>query len=199
MQRSAGPLAMIAFVASSVFGCGAEIAGGGGGDRNNADANTADAPQTLTDAATPDAPVDARPCTGGVARMTSSDGSCFVLFDTPRTFADAMAACSAISAQLAIVNTADRYAVAKSLAGTRDAWIGLSDQAVEMQFRWIDNATPLVFTAWDPNEPNNSAGGGYEEDCAIIAGARMGDWDDRPCTTGLGGAGSGAYAYLCHY
>ncbi len=170
-------------------GCGVEI-GGGGSDSG------LDSPRPV-DAAV-DVAVDARPCTGGDAAMTSSDGSCFLLFTSARSYADATTACLAINARLAVTSTADRYAVAKTLAGTRDVFIGLSDAVTEMTFAWID-ATPVVFTAWDPNEPNNSAGGGYEEDCAVIAGGRAGDWDDRPCAAGIGPVGTGLYPYLCQF
>lgn len=173
--------------------CGVEIGGGGGGGGSDAGTDS----RRPIDAAV-DAPVDARPCVGGDAAMTSADGSCFLLFTSARSYADATTACLAINAKLAVTSTADRYAVAKTLAGTRDVFIGLSDAVTEMTFAWID-ATPLVFTAWDPNEPNNSAGGGYEEDCAVIAGGRAGDWDDRPCAAGVGPAGTGLYPYLCQF
>jgi hypothetical protein len=157
------------------------------------DAPKGDAPKPI------DAAIDApppRPCTGGDANMPSSDGSCFLLFTTPKTYADATAACIANNTHLAVVNTLERYTVAKALAGTRDVFIGLSDEAAEGMFRWIDS-TPLTFTKWDPTEPNNG-NGTYQEDCAIIAGARAGDWDDRPCAP-VSGVGGGAYAYMCHF
>ncbi len=44
-------------------------------------------------------------------------------------------------------------------------WIGLTDEAVEGQFRWV-NDSPLRYTNWKPGEPNNSAGG---EDFVAIA------------------------------
>jgi hypothetical protein len=40
----------------------------------------------------------------------------------------------------------------------RDLWIGLTDQAVEGNFVWIDG-TPVGYTNWDLNEPNDGAGG----------------------------------------
>jgi len=145
-----------------------------------------------------DAPPDARACAGGDAAMTSSDGSCFLLFTTPRSFADARAACVAIDADLAITNTAERYATAKALAGANDAFIGLSDEAIEGTFRWVDN-TSMLFMAWDPMEPNDGAST-YPEDCILIAGARGGDWDDRPCAPGgTVPVGAGLYSYLCQF
>lgn len=180
-----------ALLSIALAACGVQVEGGTARD------GAPDSPPPPSDAAV-DAPPDARPCTGGDAQMTSSDGSCFLLFTTPRSFPDARAACVAIDAHLAITNTADRYAVAKALAGARDAWIGLSDEAIEGTFRWVDN-TSMVFMAWDPNEPNDGAST-YPEDCVLIAGARAGDWDDRPCAPGgMTPVGAGAYAYVCQF
>src|SRR5262249_33633520 len=36
-------------------------------------------------------------------------------------------------------------------------WIGLTDQASEGHFVWM-NGEPVTFTYWAPNEPNNGAG-----------------------------------------
>jgi hypothetical protein len=174
-------------------GCGVEIGGGSQRMMEQTDARAVDA---AVDAPGP----DARPCTGGDQNMMSG-GQCYLLFTTtPRNWADANTACTSIGTRLAILDTAAKHTVAKTLAGTRDTWIGLTDSATEMQFRWVDPAVPLAFTAWDPMEPNN-ANGVYEEDCAIIAGARMGDWDDRPCSDQVPNAPAGccSYAYICQF
>jgi hypothetical protein len=177
----------------ALAGCGVETGGGSGG---GPDAARADAPRPID--AGIDAPtVDARPCTGGDANM-SSGSTCFLLFTTPRSFADARASCLALGTHLAVPSDATKYAAAKALAGTLDVFIGLSDEVTENTFAWVDG-TPLVFTAWNPLEPNNG-GATYEEDCALIAGARALDWDDRPCAPGgTAPVGSGAYAYMCQF
>jgi hypothetical protein len=173
--------------------CNASVGGG---------TNTADGPDpTPIDAAIPvDAAPDARPCTGGDQSMMAPDGSCFLLFTTPKTFADATLACEASGAHLALLKTAELDSVAEQFVGTLDTYIGLSDEQVEGAFVWGDG-TPLAFANWHTatNEPNNSGGGGYEEDCAIIAGARVGkQWDDRPCVP-VPDVGGGLYAYLCQF
>jgi hypothetical protein len=170
--------------------CGATIQGD---DNNNPDAAPSiDAPQV--DAAPPvDAP---RACAGGDASMVAGDGSCVVRFNTPRTFADAQAACVAFGAKLAIADSAVRDTAVRTLAGPDNVWIGLTDQVVENTFVWIDGS-PLVFANFAMGEPNN-AGNQFQEDCAMYAGARLG-WDDRPCAPIAGVTTPGEYPYLCIY
>jgi hypothetical protein len=174
--------------------CGSNV---GGGDE------VTDAPgPDPVDAPGPD-PIDAppaRPCTGGDQSMTAPDGSCFLLFSTPRTYEQAKGLCEINNAHLALLTTSELDVAAEAFIGNADTWIGLDDLVVENSFVWVDG-TPLAFANWHTatNEPNNSGGGGYEEDCAIIAGARLGkQWDDRPCAPDPT-VGGGEYAVLCQF
>jgi len=170
-------------------GCGVRV----GVPGEQADA-TVDSPTDT--AVTPvDVPADARPCAGGDAATAVDDGSCIVLFSTPRDFAAADAACVAFGARLAILDTADRDAVARSMIGADNVFIGLTDAAVEGTFVWVDG-TPLTFQNFASGEPNN-ANGAFEEDCAMYSGSRAG-WDDRPCSNAIPNATApGEYPYLC--
>ena len=155
------------------------------------------------DAATPDAAaidaapivIDARPCAGGDARMAVGDGSCVVRFDAAKTYVDASAACVAFGARLAVVNSSERDAVARTLAGTADLFIGLTDQAVEATFVWSDGSA-LGYKNFYPGEPNDG-NGNFPEDCIIVNGVRGGQWDDRPCATDPNTGVVGMYPYLC--
>ncbi len=152
----------------------------------------------LIDAAPIDMPIDARPCTGGQARGTDpSTGTCIVVFTAPLPYAAAETACAAISAKLVVIKSALTNTFVLGLVGAIDAFIGASDRTTEGTFLWLENAAdPLNggFTNWRLGEPNN--GGVNGEDCAILEGARMGTWDDRPCViTGT----AGAYAYVSQY
>jgi hypothetical protein len=63
---------------------------------------------------------------------------------------------------------------------------------------WVDNS-PLVFAAWEANEPSNG-GPLYVENCVVIAGTRLEKkWDDRPCGLVAGVPGAGQYSVLCQY
>jgi len=146
-----------------------------------------------------DAPPDARPCMGGTMAQVAPDGSCLVFVSTPTTYVNAQAACMAMNAHLAYLKTAPLDTFAEQFIGTANTWIGATDTAIEMTFVW-DDGTPLSFTNWGTNEPNNGGTGStYQEDCVIIAGMKTAkQWDDRPCDASEVPT-SGNFAYLCQY
>jgi hypothetical protein len=182
-----------AFAVLAMAGCQAHLGPGTGDD----DGITVDA-KVWRDAAI-DAPVDARPCQGGTMAQVGPDGSCFVFVSTPKTYVDAKAACAAMNAHLAYLKTAALDTFAEQFIGSADTFIGLTDRVTEGTFVW-DDGTPLTFSAWHTGEPNSGGTGAtYQEDCAIIAGARIDkQWDDRPCDA-TEVPTSGVFSYLCQY
>lgn len=177
----------VAVAACLLVACSATLGRQGGGSDRIADGSVA-----------VDAAIDARPCTGGDAHMVGPNGECLVMFQAPKTYVDAQAACGAINAHLAYLKNAAVDSVAETFVGSANTFIGLTDRAVEGTFVW-DDGTPLGFSNWHTGEPNNGGSGGYQEDCAIIAGARVGaQWDDRPCDPSEVPT-SGMFAYLCEY
>lgn len=185
-------------VVAMTTACSAELTGNGGGGQIDASART-DAPVGSIDGPLPaDAGVDARPCMGGDAAGTAPDGSCLVHVFAPVNYADARTACTAMGAHLAVLRDSTLDTFAESFIGARDTWIGLADTAVEGTFVW-DDGSGLTFTNWHTGEPNDGDDT-YDEDCGIIAGARVNkQWDDRPCAPLPQFPGSGVYAYLCQY
>ena len=153
-----------------------------------------DAPQKQIDARPADAPVDARPCTGGDARGSDSAGNCFVFFATPQLYEAARASCEALPAHLAKIENQEQETLIEGLR-TVDAYLAATDQVTEGTFLWHDG-TPLSYTHWRANEPNNG-NGQYEEDCVVITNTLAIGWDDRPCIANPPAAGS--YAYICEY
>lgn len=131
--------------------------------------------------------------------MVAPDGSCFVFVNTPVTYLAAKQACMNMNAHLAYLKTAALDTAAEAFVGTANTWIGASDLATEGTFVW-DDGSALTFTNWHAGEPNSGGTGAtYQEDCVIIAGARVDkQWDDRPCDASEVAA-SGMFAYLCHY
>lgn len=174
-------------------GCGANLVNAGGNDDAAIDGSNRRSDAAEVDAAVDAAPIDARACIEGDARMLAPDGSCLIMFDAPKSFADARTACAGLGAHLAILSTQAIDAVAETLVGTHDTFIGLTDEVTEGQFVWVDG-TLLGFSNWETGEPNNG-NGGTAEDCAVIAGARPAKgWDDRPCAPV---STAGLYSVLC--
>jgi hypothetical protein len=164
-------------------GCGATVEG-----------SASDASSPPADAAA-GPPIDALPCVEGDAHQTAPDGSCFAMFTRLQTWTAAKATCAGIGGHAAILTTAAMDSAAEALVGTLDTFIGLSDEAQEGQFVWLDG-TPLAFSNWHTGEPSDG-GGAYPEDCVVIAGARATkQWDDRPCAP-VANVGGGNYAVLC--
>ncbi|CAG5120958.1 unnamed protein product, partial [Candidula unifasciata] len=56
-------------------------------------------------------------------------------------------------------------------------WLGLNDRQSQMTFVW-DDLSPVTFTNWLPNEPNNYLG--RHEDCVKIH-TNDGQWSDEKC------------------
>jgi hypothetical protein len=171
-------------------GCGASVQDGGSGTPDSPGPTPPDAPDVI------DAPIDARPCTGGDANMTAPDGSCLLRFAAPITYTNAIALCAANNAHLAILDSQALSDAAIAFVGARDAWIGLDDRTTENTFVWIDGS-PLVFRAFAAMEPNNGSGV-FQEDCIVIAGESGRPWDDRPCSP-ADLAGAGEYEALCQF
>jgi hypothetical protein len=148
------------------------------------------------DAAVIDPPDAPRPCTGGTSAAAVADGSCVIFFSAPASFAGAAAQCAANNATLAVLDSAQRDAAAKSLIGTQIVFIGLTDSVTENTFVWADG-TALAFSNFSTGEPNN-ANGTFQEDCIVYNGTR-GGWDDRPCSNAVPGIGAtpGEYPFLC--
>lgn len=139
-----------------------------------------------------------RPCTGGTSAATIGDGSCVIFFSAPASFDNAAAQCAANNSTLAVLNSAQRDAAAKSLIGTQIVFIGLTDSVTEGTFVWADG-TALAFSNFSTGEPNN-ANNTFQEDCIVYNGTR-GGWDDRPCSNAVPGIGTtpGEYPFLCMF
>lgn len=182
---------LVGLAIAATGGCGAELDDEGGPRSQLVDAST-----QATDAAV-SPPIDARPCTGGMAAMQEPGGQCFVLFAGPKTRANAELDCVALGGHLAAVKTAASNAIVATLtAATPAAFLGGTDVVTENAYVWPDG-TAATYTNWRMGEPNNGNGGGYEEDCMVIQGMLAGVWDDRPCAPPP--IGSGSYAYVCSY
>ncbi|KAM9307097.1 perlucin-like [Pholidichthys leucotaenia] len=61
-----------------------------------------------------------------------------------------------------------------------NTWIGLSDLLVENQYAWSDGISPVRYTNWNLNEPNNAGG---TEHCVAMIHSQLstGKWNDDAC------------------
>lgn len=58
-----------------------------------------------------------------------------------------------------ILKSSSQDFVASYLRDLRFAtWIGLSDILLENEYAWSDGVSPVLYTNWDENEPNNVGG-----------------------------------------
>ena len=91
-----------------------------------------------------------------------------------------------IPGNLAIVRNAEEQEEAVALA-TAISWIGLRRKNPGGLFFWV-NHTPLLFSAWAPNEPNNL---NNAENCVVFDTSKSGKWNDISC--------SNQFQVLCQY
>lgn len=153
----------------------------------------------------PDARVDAPappkdgpsplPCTGGDTRSVDPvTGACYMFYATPMPYAQAKSVCRALGPTtfLASVQSVAENGLIATLIGSKEAFLGGTDAAVEGTFLW-DDGTPVQLSYWNTGEPNDAGGA---EDCLEIVGSLAGKWNDVPCApTATNPIGS--YPFVC--
>jgi hypothetical protein len=120
-------------------------------------------------------------------------GSNYLFCDTLRQWPESRGLCEQYGSVLVTINDGqeDQW-IANQMAnrGWGAVWIGASDAAVEGQFVWLDGS-PVAFSAWRDQEPNDAGNGGADggADCAArVIGDNPG-WVDRSCAD--------EYAFIC--
>ncbi|XP_033624558.1 macrophage mannose receptor 1-like [Asterias rubens] len=114
------------------------------------------------------------------AGWTSYGDYCYQAQPGDGTWTEALEDCRRMSADLISIHDSNEnnYIVSVMLENglTGQIWSGMSDTVSSLTFEWTDRS-PVTFTQWAINEPNNYEG--KNEDCVEIY--TDGTWNDQDC------------------
>eukprot|EP00057_Strongylocentrotus_purpuratus_P027654 XP_011682128.1 PREDICTED: macrophage mannose receptor 1 isoform X1 [Strongylocentrotus purpuratus] len=114
--------------------------------------------------------------------------NCYYMYTlTKLSFSDVQQKCKDRGGDLASIHDLNEnsfiLALARDNGMDSEFWIGLNDGNSPMSFQWEDE-TPVDFTLWNTDEPNNYAG--TAEDCVEMY--MFGYWNDNLCSVKQHGA-----------
>ncbi|XP_078357186.1 C-type lectin mannose-binding isoform-like [Oculina patagonica] len=113
-------------------------------------------------------------------------GSCYKFSSIALGWNAAKSACGELGSNLVVINSqAEIEAITTKIPepDTQRTWIGLHRFPNDTSsWMWVDGS-PLTYTYWNNQEPNNAAGRDY---CVEMYSRQHGwKWNDRPCSAAL--------------
>ncbi|WP_300002688.1 lectin-like protein [Anabaena sp. AL09] len=100
----------------------------------------------------------------------------FYLLSNAATWKEAQAQAVSLGGNLVTVNDAtENQFLVNTFGSTESLWIGLTDEAVEGQFKWV-NGEAVTYTNWTINQPDNFGG---NEDYVHLNREFGGQWNDN--------------------
>ncbi|XP_037388628.1 CD209 antigen-like protein C [Pygocentrus nattereri] len=119
------------------------------------------------------------------AGWTKFRSSCYYMSTFGKTWEESRQDCRMKGADLVIINSREEQIFVSGLGKT--LWIGLTDQAMEGHWKWVDGTSPGT-GYWLPGEPNNAHYQG--EHCAEVihrvgSTDTLSSWNDVPCSSVL--------------
>ncbi|NCR09221.1 MAG: hypothetical protein GPI95_13180 [Microcystis aeruginosa LG13-11] len=109
------------------------------------------------------------------ATLTIVDTPITYYLTTPTTWTDAQAQAQAMGGNLVTINdAAENQFLVNAFGGNESFWIGFTDAGQEGNWQWI-NGEPVIYTNWNPGEPNN-----YKNEDYGAMNWWIGGWNDFP-------------------
>jgi hypothetical protein len=109
--------------------------------------------------------------------LANSNRSYYML-SSAGTWTEAQAEAVSMGGNLATINDeAENQFLVTTFGGTEGLWIGLTDEAEEGRFKWV-NGELAAYRNWHPGEPNGGGGISNNQDYAWINFQEPGKWDD---------------------
>ncbi|XP_058849535.1 C-type lectin domain family 4 member E-like [Acipenser ruthenus] len=120
------------------------------------------------------------------------NGKCYYFSTDNMNWNSSRDNCTSMGGHLVIIESEAEQDFILSKTGSKEYWIGLNDQAIEGQWRWVDNTTLNPNKAYwgkreDGVEPDNYTGEDpLGEDCVHFAKYKnfTPSWYDASCTKG---------------
>ncbi|XP_024142983.1 C-type lectin domain family 17, member A [Oryzias melastigma] len=121
--------------------------------------------------------------TGCPAEWIRFGSSCYFFSGESKFWDAARKFCRAREADLVVINSNDENTFVSALK-KESVWIGLSDEASEGTWKWVDGSS-LTLEFWRHGQPDNHDDRYGEENCGHIRNGFPGQWNDLTCYTSL--------------